>query len=145
MRFPGARNGEDDQVSDDAFSAGEENFDLVTQFGESFYGLTQKQADAFLQQVLVYVRGDGKIDRGHHLVAHFYDRYFCARVMQVFGHFQPDESGADDDGTGNLAGGDEVFDAVGVFHVASVKIPSVSMPSSGGRTGDAPGERSSLS
>ena len=38
--------------------------------------------------------------------------------MQVFGHFQPDESGADDDGTGNLAGGDEVFDAVGVFHVA---------------------------
>ena len=64
------------------------------------------------------MRGDGEIDRRHHLIAHLYDRHSRSRAMQVLGHFQSDKSRAHDDSAGDRSCSYIVFDTVRIVDVS---------------------------
>ncbi len=61
-------------------------------------------------------RGHLIVQRRHHLFCHLHDSYLDAFVMQIFRHFQADETAADDRRPFRFFFGDIFFDPVRVRH-----------------------------
>ena len=54
----------------------------------------QPQVNPFVHQMTMYMRGNGKINRGHHLVDHFNNRDLGTCVLQILSHFETDKATA---------------------------------------------------
>jgi len=88
---------EDDHVGFEGLSVFEVDFELVLGAGEVRDGLIEMEVNAFLEQVLGDMGGDGEVNGGEDLVFNFHNGDFGPCEVQVFCCFQADEACAHDD------------------------------------------------
>ena len=78
----------------------------------------EEELEPLLAHVLVQESSHIRIDRGHDLVGEFNQRNIDIAFHQVFGHFNTDESAADDDGPLRLLRIDKLADLERIRHGA---------------------------
>ena len=77
--------------------------------------------------------GHGKVDRCHNLRCHLYHSHFGPCMAEILGHFQTNESTADNNGSSNIAAGNPRFYYIGIRDIAK-RVYAFDIDSGQGRT-----------
>ena len=113
--FGAYADGEEHQVGREARAVVEVHTEAVVGAVEMRHTLLQIQFHALLEEFTVDKRGHREVQRCHHLIGGFDHGDVQPGLVEIFGHFQSDESAAHDDGGRNVGAIDIGLDAVGVL------------------------------
>ena len=91
-------DGEDDEGAVYALSARDVDADAVFKLLVALNGVLEAQVQALFTQVRVQLAGHIPVEGRQHLLAALQQRDFDARLHEVFGRLEADESAADDHG-----------------------------------------------